>query len=372
MPLESLRKRDVKPSLDPASPIPSSLNHMRATTFTLEASDGVSIVVHRWLPDKPLKGVVQIAHGWTEHAARYARVAEALCREAYAVYANDHRGHGRTARTPAELGFFAEDDGWNRCLDDLWRLNQRIRADYPRVPVVVFGHSLGSFMIQQFISEHGDAIAGAVLSGSNGKPLAVARLALLLARFERLRVGSHARSALLHGLVFGSFNRPFEPARTPFDWLSRDPIEVDKFLTDPLCGFRSTVRLYIDVLVALIDVARPSPPGAHPEEASHLHLPRYPGPRREQYGSASPSLSRRWTRRRDLSLLSRWPPRKFERSQSRRSNARSHRLGRWGRRKMGVDPVISSHARREARFEASRCKPARCDASQTGLTREAL
>ncbi|HME71179.1 MAG TPA: alpha/beta hydrolase [Myxococcota bacterium] len=257
MPLESLRKRDVKPSLDPASPIPSSLNHMRATTFTLEASDGVSIVVHRWLPDKPLKGVVQIAHGWTEHAARYARVAEALCREAYAVYANDHRGHGRTARTPAELGFFAEDDGWNRCLDDLWRLNQRIRADYPRVPVVVFGHSLGSFMIQQFISEHGDAIAGAVLSGSNGKPLAVARLALLLARFERLRVGSHARSALLHGLVFGSFNRPFEPARTPFDWLSRDPIEVDKFLTDPLCGFRSTVRLYIDVLVALIDVAKP-------------------------------------------------------------------------------------------------------------------
>ena len=93
---------------------------MQASTFTLATPDGVSLFVYRWLPDGPPKAVVQIAHGLAEHAARYARVAEALTRAGYAVYADDHRGHGRTARTPDELGLFAERDGWKKCIDDLW------------------------------------------------------------------------------------------------------------------------------------------------------------------------------------------------------------------------------------------------------------
>jgi len=88
---------------------------MQATTFTLERPEGVVLFVYRWLPDGPAKAVVQIAHGWGEHAGRYTRAAEALCREGDAVYANDHRGHGRTARTSVDLGFFAERDGWNTC-----------------------------------------------------------------------------------------------------------------------------------------------------------------------------------------------------------------------------------------------------------------
>ena len=231
---------------------------MLATTFTLETPDGVSLFVFRWLPEKPPRAIVQIVHGLAEHAARYARVAEALCREGYGVYANDHRGHGRTARTPAELGFFAERDGWDKCLDDLWRVAQRIGADFPGVPIVAFGHSLGSFMIQQFISEHGDAVVGAVLSASDGRPPAFASVALVLARFERFRVGPRGKSGLLGALFFATFNKPFEPARTPFDWLSRDPAEVDKYVADPLCGFESTVQLYVDMLAAVIEVARPS------------------------------------------------------------------------------------------------------------------
>ena len=141
-----------------------------ATTFSLEAPDGVSVFVYCWLPDEPARAVVQIAHGWAEHAARYWRVADALCRAGYAVYANDHRGHGHTARTAAELGFCAEHDGWNKCIGDLWQLHQRIAASHPGTPIVAFGHSMGSFITQQFISEHGGALAGAVLSGSNGAP----------------------------------------------------------------------------------------------------------------------------------------------------------------------------------------------------------
>jgi len=231
---------------------------MQASTFILPALDGVPLFVYRWLPEQAPRAVVQIAHGWAEHAGRYSRVATALCGAGYAVYADDHRGHGRTAMTPADLGFFAESDGWNKCVDDLWQLNQRIAADHPRTPIVILGHSLGSFMVQQFICDHGDAVIAAVLSGSNGRPPATAPLGILVAQLERLRVGAHGKSPLLQRLVFGAFNKPFRPARTPFDWLSRDPTEVDKYIADPLCGFDSQVQLFIDILRALPALSRPS------------------------------------------------------------------------------------------------------------------
>jgi alpha-beta hydrolase superfamily lysophospholipase len=231
---------------------------MQASTFILSALDGVPLFVYRWLPEQAPRAVVQIAHGWAEHAGRYSRVAAALCGEGYAVYADDHRGHGRSAMTAADLGFFAESDGWNKCVDDLWQLNRRITADHPRTPIVMFGHSLGSFMVQQFICDHGDAVIAAVLSGSNGRPPATAPLGIVVAQLERLRVGAHGKSPLLQGLVFGAFNKPFSPARTPFDWLSRDPNEVDKYIADPLCGFDSQVQLFIDILGALPALSLPS------------------------------------------------------------------------------------------------------------------
>ena len=132
-----------------------------------------------------------------EHAERYARAAEELSRAGYAVYANDHRGHGRTARTPAELGLFAERDGWTKCIEDLCVLNRRIASEHPGLPIVLLGHSLGSFMTQYFISEHGETLAAAVLSGSNGKPPPIAAVGLLLARLERLRLGQRGHSPLM-------------------------------------------------------------------------------------------------------------------------------------------------------------------------------
>lgn len=218
------------------------------------ADSGGELFVYRWLPQRPPKAVVQIAHGLAEHAGRYARLAQALTDAGYAVYANDHRGHGRRARTPEDLGFFAENDGWRRCLDDLWHLNRRIAGDHPDAPIVLCGHSMGSFMAQHFISEHGDAVAGVVLSGSGGKPSPLAVAGRLVARIERLRLGARGKSALIHALSFGAFNKPFEPARTPFDWLSRDRGEVDRYNADPLCGFTASVQLWIDMLDALGDV----------------------------------------------------------------------------------------------------------------------
>jgi alpha-beta hydrolase superfamily lysophospholipase len=229
---------------------------MQSTKFTLTTPDDVSLHVYRWQSPGPVKAVVQIAHGWVEHAARYGRLAEALCAAGYAVFANDHRGHGRTARSSAELGFFAERDGWNHCVADLWQLHQRIAAELPGAPIIAMGHSLGSFMIQQFLSEHGNAVAGAVLSATNGKPPAIAPLALVLAHAERLRLGRHGTSKILQYLFIGALNKSFEPARTPFDWLSRDTAEVDKYLADPLCGFSPQVQAYLDVVHGLAEMSR--------------------------------------------------------------------------------------------------------------------
>ncbi len=243
---------------------------MQASSFTLTAPDGAALFVYRWLPQAPAKAVVQIAHGLTEHAGRYARLAQALTDSGYAVYAGDHRGHGRTAQRREDLGFFAERDGWRACIDDLWRLNRRIAADHPGLPIVLLGHSMGSFMVQQFIAEHGEALAGAVLSGSYGKPPPLAALGRIIARLERWRLGARGRSALIHAFSFGAFNKPFAPARTPSDWLSRDEAEVDKYLADPLCGFRPTVQLWIDMLDAIAEIARPERQASIPK-----HLPVY-------------------------------------------------------------------------------------------------
>jgi alpha-beta hydrolase superfamily lysophospholipase len=226
--------------------------------FILSTADGADLSIYRWLPDVPPRAVVQVVHGLAEHAGRYARLAAALNRAGYAVYAGDLRGHGRTAAGPADLGFFAESGGWKKCLGDLRLLNRRIASDHPGLPVFMLGHSMGSFLVQDFIGTHGDALAGAVLSGSDGKPSAMAAAGRWVARLEKLRLGARARSALIHALAFGAYNQPFRPARTPADWLSRDPAEVDKYLADPLCNFVPAAQLWIDLLDALGRIARPA------------------------------------------------------------------------------------------------------------------
>jgi alpha-beta hydrolase superfamily lysophospholipase len=229
---------------------------MPESEFELRADDGQSLLARRWLPEGRPRAVVQIAHGLSEHSARYARLAAALNAAGYAAYANDHRGHGPKA-APADLGHFADQGGWGKVVDDLWTMNRLIASEQPGVPIIFLGHSLGSFLGQGFVAEHSDALAGAVYSGSSGKPPAIATLGRLIARLERLRLGKHGKSQLIGQMWFGAYNKPFEPARTAFDWLSRDLKEVDAYVADPYCGFPFTNQLAIDVLDALPGLLAP-------------------------------------------------------------------------------------------------------------------
>jgi alpha-beta hydrolase superfamily lysophospholipase len=222
---------------------------MKADSDWFEADDGRRIFVYTWLPDTGApRAVVHIAHGLAEHAARYARLADALTSAGFAVYANDHRGHGRTAHTEEDLGYFAGSDGWMRVVRDLDQMIVTERDMHPGAPCVLLGHSMGSFLTQTLMYARGDRLDAAVLSGSNGKPGGLASVGRLIARLERLRLGKHGRSKLLANMTFGAFNKPFAPQRTEFDWLSRDEAEVDKYIADPLCGFEVTTQLWIDLL----------------------------------------------------------------------------------------------------------------------------
>src|SRR5664279_4067751 len=142
---------------------------MRASEFTLRADDGQKLLTRRWLPEGRPRAVLQIAHGLTEHSGRYARLAGALNAAGYGVYAADLRGHGPQAAA-ADLGHFADEGGWDKIVGDLWTLNRLIAVEQPGTPIIFLGHSLGSFLGRGFIAHHSDALAGAALSGSNGKP----------------------------------------------------------------------------------------------------------------------------------------------------------------------------------------------------------
>jgi alpha-beta hydrolase superfamily lysophospholipase len=229
----------------------------RRTEFELsflDVSDGVKLAVYAWPPPAAPKAAIQIAHGLAEHAARYDRLARALTQAGYAVYGSDHRGHGKTARDPSELGFFAASDGFDKVVSDQFAVNRFVAARHPGLPIVLLGHSFGSFVSQAYLFEHADSVRAVVLSGTtSANPLLVAP-GLALAYAERLRLGPRAKSKLLQQLSFGSYNDAFKPVRTEFDWLSRDPDEVDKYVADPSCGFDTSVQGWIDLFGGLLRI----------------------------------------------------------------------------------------------------------------------
>ena len=230
---------------------------MNHSTFWLTANDHSRLFVNQWMPDALPKAVVMLSHGMAEHSGRYARLAQALCGAGYGLYALDQRGHGRTA-DEGTLGLYAENDGWNKVVGDLASLNQHIGQQHPGLPIILLGHSMGSYIAQAYLLHHSASLHGAILSGSNFQPVALYRAARLIARIERARQGRRGRSGLIDFLSFGSFNKAFKPNRTAFDWLSRDPLEIDKYINDPLCGFRCTNQLWVDLLGGLQHISKAS------------------------------------------------------------------------------------------------------------------
>lgn len=201
-------------------------------TFHFDGADGTRITAYRWDAQGPVKAVLQIAHGMGEHALRYLEPLAPLRAAGVAIYANDHRGHGKTAKTLGDFG----PGGFAAVVDDMAILSAIAKRENPGKKLILLGHSMGSFALQIYLPKHSTLIDGAVLSGS---------AALDMLPPPDPNGGLEA------------FNKAFEPARTPFDWLSRDTQEVDKYIADPLCGFSVDQTSMMSIFTAAAPLFEP-------------------------------------------------------------------------------------------------------------------
>ena len=216
------------------------------TIHRLPLSDGTELPYRQSLAVAP-KAVVHICHGLAEHSARYARFAAALNGAGYHAYAHDHRGHGANISPHAPRGMFASKDGDRVAIGDVLALNRHIHATHPGLPVVIFGHSMGGLIALNYALVHSDTVDAVAVWNANFNGGIENRAAMALLCAERMLKGSDVPSAILPKLTFRTWGRSIPGHRTHFDWLSRDPAEVEAYVNDPLCGFDANVALWIDV-----------------------------------------------------------------------------------------------------------------------------
>ena len=212
---------------------------------------------YQWEVEKPLAWV-HIMHGMSEHSARYLDLAKFLNNQGITVTADDHRGHGVTGSKANSLYHLADNDGWNKLLDDQWQLIGHI-AQTQSVPLILLGHSMGSYMALEFCQQYGKEfnrrfpipLSGLALSGCGYNPPIMAKIARSLAFIERLRLGAKKTSPILEQLCFGQFNRQFKPVRTAKDWICSDPRVVDAYIQDPYCGGAISTQSWFDFVAGL-------------------------------------------------------------------------------------------------------------------------
>lgn len=217
--------------------------------FYFQSSTGrTSIHALKCVPDSKPRAVVQIAHGIAEHIDRYRPFMEFLAHNGFVVAGNDHLGHGKSIRVPEEQGFFAEKDGWWRVVDDMDKLHDIMSNEYPELPYVLFGHSMGSFLTRTYLIKHPDKYDGVILSGTGHQSPALVLGGNAAASVMAKLNGAMGDGAKLDSLAFGTYLNKIENPRTKFDWLSRDTEQVDKYIADPLCGFVGKIGLYRDMM----------------------------------------------------------------------------------------------------------------------------
>lgn len=210
-----------------------------ATEIRFEGRDGYPLAGYRWEPTGPPRGVVHLSHGIGDHLRRYGHLARTLAGAGFVVHGHDSRGHGRTIVAGEEPGRIGA-EGWRRTVEDLGVVLDRARADFPGLPLVLFGHSMGSLATQQFLIGHSDRVDAVALSGTTALDLLEPALDLDA------------------GIDLSAFNAPFEPGRTGFEWLSRDEAQVDLYVADPRTGFSYDTEAFTAVFEGARHAAAPS------------------------------------------------------------------------------------------------------------------
>ncbi|QDQ26890.1 lysophospholipase [Chitinimonas arctica] len=227
---------------------------------TITAEDGASLGHYHWAAAKPRR-IVVISHGMAEHAGRYDEFAAFLNAHDCEVWALDHRGHGHSVAA-GKAGYFGDADGFRLVVADLMHLVDRARTAHPGLPVVLLGHSMGSFVARALLLTRPALLDGLLLSATGFRQSRLARLMSGIAGWTGRRHGMDKPSRFMGKLVFGTFNLRFLPARTPSDWLSRDPAVVDAYIADPWCGFDCAPQLWRDLFGGIVNMEHREAGGA--------------------------------------------------------------------------------------------------------------
>lgn len=209
------------------------------------------IHAYRWEPEGKVKGIVQIVHGIAEYGGRYEPFARYLNDHGYLVVAEDHMGHGKSVGKGTVRGYFH--NGWFAAVQDTYHLLEMTKQEFSGIPYILFGHSMGSFMTRTLLIQYPDCgLSGAVICGTGWMPKAVLQAGYTLGKALTCGGKDTKENALLHQMMFGTYNKRVERPRTAFDWLNRDPKQVDIYMNDPMCGFTETSGLARDLLEGLL------------------------------------------------------------------------------------------------------------------------
>lgn len=204
------------------------------------SSDGLHTLSGRvYIPNGEIRGIFHLVHGMTEYIERFDRTMSTVAKAGFVCFGYDNLGHGKTVSNDSELGFIAEKDGWKFLVRDVKRFSDSIRQEFPNLPVILMGHSMGSFIARLAAENYGDGIEKLIICGTGG-PNAAAPFGLLLTDSLKLFKGGHGYSSLAQNAAFGTYNKRFE-GRTKFDWLTKNTAVIDKYIEDKYCNFPFTV-----------------------------------------------------------------------------------------------------------------------------------
>lgn len=220
--------------------------------FYFNSSTGKNRIHTRMcIPDGDVRAVVQIVHGIAEHIVRYDDFMRFLASNGFVAVGTDHLGHGKSIEKEDQLGFLADKDGWTYIVNDEEILRRAMKENYPNVPQIVFGHSMGSFVTRTHLIRFPGAFDAAIISGTGNQSPALVLGGLAMGNLVVALKGPHHYSTLLNNMAFGSYNKIYGTARTESDWLSRDEAQVDKYIADPLCGFIPSCSLFRDMMTGI-------------------------------------------------------------------------------------------------------------------------
>ena len=220
--------------------------------FTFDSRDGLSkIHAVRWIPEGKVICILQIIHGMAEYIERYEEMAQYFAKKGILVTGDDHLGHGKTVQEEGIYGYFCDRDPATVVVRDVHRLKKMTQEDYPGIPYVLLGHSMGSFILRNYLFRYGTGIQGAIICGTGSQPKALVKFSKGLAMLQGVVFGQKHMAMMIDKLAFGNYNQKITNRRTAFDWLCRDEKVVDAYNEDKLCGFTFTVNGFLTLFTLL-------------------------------------------------------------------------------------------------------------------------